>query len=82
MLVIQFMASIIGEAHLPPPAATHAPGRSPVMTFRSASGDCMMSWTAQNTAASAVSAIWASSAEDCTTVTFRTGPAFAANERT
>ena len=46
-----------GKAHLPPPTATHTPGRSLVMTFRSARGDCMMSWTAQNRAASAVTAI-------------------------
>ena len=41
------------------------------MTFRSASGDCRMSWTAQNTAASAVTGICASSAGDSTTVTLR-----------
>ena len=46
----------------PPPAATHDPGRSLLMTFRSASGNCRMSWTAQNRAASAVTAIRASSA--------------------
>ena len=41
------------------------------MTFRSAPGDCRMSWTAQNRAASAVTGICASSAGDCTTVTLR-----------
>src|SRR5690349_23482516 len=66
---MEFRATIIGAAHLPPPAATHAPGRSPVTTFRSASGDCRMSCTAQNRAASAAGPISASSAGACTTVT-------------
>jgi hypothetical protein len=56
MLTSRFTPTSNGKAHLPP-AATHAPGRSLVMTFRSARGDCMMSWTAQNRAASAVTAI-------------------------
>ena len=66
-----FTATMTGGAHLPPPAATHAPGRRLLMTFCSASGDCKMSWTAQKRAASAPAAIAASSARDCTTVTLR-----------
>ena len=55
---------------MPPPAATQAPGRSLLKIFLNASGDCRMSWTAQNRAASAVTAISACSAGDSTIVTF------------
>ena len=69
MLIRRFIPVSAGAAHLPPPAATHAPGRSLARTLRSAPGDCKMSCTAQNKAASAAEVIRASSAGDCTTVT-------------